>query len=63
MIGGHVSLAKRGHKLACHILLERSGSLLTPSSAITQFRAHLPGENIKMVGPVWSGINLYGLED
>jgi len=62
VIGGHVSYAKGGHKLACHIWLERSGSLLTPPSEITQFGVHLPDKKIKY--PSWSepGFSLHGLK-
>ena len=48
LIGGYVSHAKRGHDLACHIWLERSGCFLTPSGEITHFRAHLPAQKIKI---------------
>ena len=48
IIGGHVSHVKRGHKLVCHIWLESSRSLLTPSSGITQFGVRLLNEKIKI---------------
>ena len=48
VIGGHVSHTKRGHKLACHIWLEISGSILTLPSGITHFGVHFPSEKIKL---------------
>ena len=44
---GHVSHAKCGHILACHIWLEIPGSILTPPSGITQFGDHFPSEKIE----------------
>lgn len=46
--GGHVSHTRRGDNLDFHIWMETLGSLLTPSSGITQFGINLPSENIKM---------------
>ena len=48
MIGGHVSHAKHGHNMGCHIWLESSESILTRPSGITQFGAHLLSQKIKM---------------
>ena len=48
VIGGHVSHAERGHKLACHMWLESFGSLLARPTRINEFGDHARDEKIKM---------------